>query len=119
MLRWLNRLIKLAILLVVIALIFDLHYKGRSSRDYAWEYGKKASAYLYDRFKALVGKDLDEIRPKSLSEIPAKVKEIAGVGGTDAEPKATDNKPGEKGSGLTEEDREALRKLLEQKSQKK
>ena len=124
MFKWLNRLVKLAILLVVIALIFDFHYKGRSSRDYAWDYGKKAFAYLYERGRALVGKDLEEIAPKSISDIPGKLKEITGISEKDANEKAkaevkSEDKSLDKGDNLTDEDREALKKLLEKKSQKK
>jgi hypothetical protein len=122
MFKWFHRLVRLAILLVVIALIFDFHYKGRSSRDYALEYGKKAFTYLYGRAKALMGKDLEEITPKSISEVPEKLKELAGANEKKADtPPSSKEKDSSssKGDDLTDEDRAALKKLLEEKSQTK
>src|SRR4030095_3833937 len=137
MFKHLRTLLKVAILLIAVALILDLHYKGKSSREYAKEYGQKAFQYLHRAYKNLVGKDLEELAPKSLSDLPKKVKsltedpdkknvsppsdfttpakeEISKL----SPPSAAPVPANPQNDGLTEQDRERMRKLLEEKMQK-
>ena len=129
MIKWIRRLVKIAVLLVIVALILDVHYKGKSARQYAKEYGEKAVQFVYRTYKNLVGKDLDELTPKSLSEIPTKIKQL----GSETENKSPSS-PSKKevlqdslsqkpsgpshppDEGITHEDQEKLKQLLEQKS---
>src|SRR4029434_5522465 len=76
MIKSIRTIVKIALILVVVALVLDLHYKGKSSRQYAKEYGQKAFQYLHQVYKNLVGKDLEELTPKSLSDLPNKVKSL-------------------------------------------
>src|SRR4029450_10875461 len=76
MIKSIRTIVKIALILLVVALVLDLHYKGKSSRQYAKEYGEKAFQYLQRAYKNLVGKDLEELTPKSLSDLPKKVKSL-------------------------------------------
>jgi|GEM_PF-2426459 len=137
MIRHIRTLVKIVLILVVVALVLDLHYKGKSSRQYAKEYGEKAIQYLHRTYKNLVGKDLEELTPKSLSDLPKKVKsltedpdkkditvpsnittpskeEVSKLNPSGAAPVP----PNPKIDGLTDEDRARMQKLLEEKMKK-
>src|SRR5215467_12229910 len=76
MIKLIRRLVKIAVLLIAVALILDVHYKGKSARQYAKEYGEQAIQFVYRTYKNLVGKDLEDITPKSISDIPTKIKQL-------------------------------------------
>lgn len=137
MIKSIRTIVKIALILLVVALVLDLHYKGKSSRQYAKEYGEKAFQYLQRAYKNLVGKDLEELTPKSLSDLPKKVKSLTEdpdkkelVAPTNLAPAAKEelskvapsNAPAipsnPQNDGLTEEDRQRMKKLLEEKMQK-
>jgi hypothetical protein len=129
MIKWIRRLVKIAVLLIAVALILDLHYQGKSARQYAKEYGEKGVQWVYRTYKNLVGKDLEDLTPKSLSDIPAKIKQLGSETENKNSPPAlkkevlqenpSQKQQGSSGSpddGITHEDREKLKQLLEQKS---
>ncbi|MFO1520433.1 MAG: hypothetical protein U1F57_12355 [bacterium] len=128
MFKLFNRLWKLALILVAVALIFDFHYKGRSTRDYAKEYGMKAFHWAYGFTKGLIGKDIEDL-PKTFKDLPDQLKSggaekpkpvelskgPAPTAKEEAAAKPAEAKPNEKQDSITPEDREALKKLLEKK----
>ncbi len=142
MFRWIYRLIQLAFLLIAVALFFNFRYQGKPAREYGWEYGTQAYYYITQKAQELTGRDIEDFKPKSLSEIPDKLKELVGEGKSSL-PKLElkpSNPPSEipekkkeevKASSktetrsftspptsdhLTEKDRENLNKLMLQKS---
>jgi hypothetical protein len=109
-----RKLIKLAILIVVIALIFNFQYKGKPARQYAREYGLKygeqLAQYIYHQVKGIINKDMGEEieKIKSSDGNSPVVQTDTAVSHQDAPPPKKD--------GITDQDRETLKKLLEQKS---
>lgn len=66
MYKLIKNVIKLSLLLLAVALVFDLHYQGQSIRKWAKDYGLKITAWTYEQGKNLVGKDLKDLTPSSL-----------------------------------------------------
>jgi len=133
MFKLIKTILKLALLLFIVALIFDLHYQGRSIRHWSKEYAWKLSSFLYEKGKALVGKDLKDLTPSSFPQLqdtlkslgneaeePEKKKEIKKF--LEGEPSKGSSKKTEtlnsnmtKLDQLSDQDRAKLKKLLEQK----
>ncbi|MBL7685711.1 MAG: hypothetical protein JNK65_06730 [Deltaproteobacteria bacterium] len=146
-----SRIIKLVVLLAIVAVALDLHYQGRSARDYAKEYGLKLVDFVYTQGKSLVGKDLSEMTPKTLSDLPkhlkledSKTKQETVRKDSPVQEKQEDKKEiqvqkkeltssvaesipstrpvskpaSSKNDQLTNDDRESLKKLLEEKNKK-
>lgn len=129
-----KKIIKIVILLLVIALVFDLHYQGQSIRQWSKDYGVKISAWLYDKGKDLVGKDLKDLTPSSLPRLEKSLKSLTNDADQpekknevkksleDAAPKDQSMKAETQRSNvtkldqLTDQDRAKLKELLEQKS---
>ncbi len=119
MFKLISWIFKIALLLVVVALLLDLKYQGKSSRDYASEYGWKAASMIWGEAKKMKGKELGDI-PKSLPSLPevsGKLKEVTDkLNGTEAAkpkvsaPAAADH--------ISKKDREELKKLLDDKAKK-
>ncbi len=125
MFKTLTTLFKIACLFLVVALVLDLRYQGKSARKYAQEYGTLAFEWAYENAKGLVGKDIEDLAPKSVVEIPSKLKELAGEGSNQKvppqnKPKVTsESVPAQKTDGLTDKDREKLKKLVQEKAHSK
>lgn len=123
MIRWIKKLFKLALLLVVVALIFNFQYRGKSARQYALEYGLPAVEWVYEKIKWLINKDVTEIVPKSVPDLKEKAKEVQkeiysvmpnGKGETQVQNKGlAESKPRQ--DSITNQDREKLKQLLERK----
>lgn len=134
MYKFIKNVLKLALVLLAIALLLDLHYQGRSIRQWSKEYAWKASAWIYEKGKSWVGKDLKDLTPSSMPKIEKALKFIESDSNKDE--KKEDVKKSLEGSDaskdqsrkpesskanltkldqLTEQDRAKLKELLEQK----
>ena len=104
-----KRIFQIVVLFILVALILNLKYNGKSARSYAEEYGKKFFNSLYKFGKGLVGKDLKEIGTDLLPTMKEKFQEF------------DENKTPSKESQdrLTDQDRRRLEKLLKEKGGKK
>lgn len=119
MFKLIKRLIQIAILFIIFALIFNLKYNGVSTRIYAEEYGKKIFNYLYHLGKSLVGKDLKEIGPEILPTVKEKFEELSNETLNKTLPKESlkKNEPKkEPQDKISNEDRKKLEKLVKEKS---
>jgi len=138
MYKTIKTLVKLALLLFAVALILDLHYEGRSIRQWSKEYAWKASNWVYGQSKALVGKDLKDLTPSALPKLEDALKSIGNDSTNDTQKndvkKSLENNDSSKDQSkkaetskasvskldqLTDQDRAKLRELLEQKSKSK
>ncbi len=131
MYKFIKSLIKLALLLLAIALVFDLHYQGQSIRALAKEYGVKVTSWLYEQGKSLVGKDLKDLTPSSLPKLENTLKSLENsIEGDGKKDNVKKNLEGNKDQSkrlesqkaneakldqLTPEDRAKLKELLDQK----
>lgn len=132
--KLIKNFVKVLLLLLIIALVFDLHYQGKSIRELAKDYGWKIASWLYTEGKSLVGKDLKDLTPSSISP---KLENTLKILDNEADSKKNDvkkalednkneNKDQSKKSEtqpsnvtkldqLTEQDRAKLKELLDQK----
>ncbi len=112
MFTFVKKILKITLVLVAIAVIFDFHYQGKSAREYARIYGWEALSYLYTQAKSLVGKDIEDLAPKSFKQLPGQIEALL--------PSQSESKKSVplKGDALTPQDREALDKLLKEKLKK-
>ncbi|MBF0493291.1 MAG: hypothetical protein HQM15_11015 [Deltaproteobacteria bacterium] len=114
LIRW---AFKIALLLIVAALLLDLKYQGKSAREYASEYGWKAASLVWGEAKKMKGKDLGDL-PKSLPSLPdmsEKLKEVTNKLNANDPSKSKDETPSTS-DHLSNKDREELKKLLENKA---
>ncbi len=140
MYQLIKRIIKIVLVLFAIALILDLQYEGRSIRQWSKEYGLKASAWVFNQSKSLVGKDLKDLTPPSLPKLENTLKSLGdgfksndqsddvkkNLEGDKQDPSKDQSKKAESSKANvtkldqhTEEDRAKLKALLEKKSKEK
>lgn len=119
MFRLIKRLFQIALVAAIVALVFDFKYQGKSSRDYAWEYGEKGLRKMYEWGKSLSGKDVEELAPRFLPKLREKIspsnppEKKSENAKKEARPKASPT-PKE---GIEEQDREKLKTLVEEKKE--
>lgn len=124
MYKTIKTILKIVVILFAIALVLDLHYQGRSIRQWSKEYGWKATSWIYSQGKSLVGKDLKDLTPSSLPKIEKALKFIetdsnSGDKKDDVKKSLEGNdasKDQSKLDQLTEKDRAKLKEFLDQKS---
>lgn len=140
MYQLIKRIIKIVLVLFAIALILDLQYEGRSIRQWSKEYGLKASGWVFNQGKSLVGKDLKDLTPSSLPKLENTLKSLGdgfksndpnedvkkNLEGDKQDPSKDQTKKAETSKSnlthldqLTDQDRAKLKALLEKKSKEK
>ncbi len=136
MYKTIKTILKIVLILFAIALILDLHYQGRSIRQWSKEYAWKATSWIYSQGKSLVGKDLKDLTPSSLPKLEKALKFIEPdsnnsekkedvkkslEGGKDDSSSNQSHKPETSKANvtrldqLTNQDRAKLKELLDQK----